>query len=65
MDLEDVAHLMADHEPEIPQRVEDAAEELLLGRVDRPIEQHEEIEIGVEAEMAPSVTADGDDADIR
>ena len=59
----DLAHVMADRQAQIPNRVEKAVQKpLVLGR-DGTGKQHQQVDVGVEAQLAASVAAEGEDAD--
>ena len=62
-----LAHLMADDHAQIPERVKEAAEELLLVRADATAEEHEQIDVGLQTEMASAVPAERQhrDLDVR
>ena len=51
---------MANVEPQIPERVQDGLDDTLLGRGDRAVDDYEQIDVGVEAQMTPAVTSDRD-----
>ncbi len=57
----DVAHLVADDDAEVPERVQEAADEALLRRPDAVAEQQQQIDVGVETEVAAPVAAERDD----
>jgi hypothetical protein len=52
----DLADLVADDDPEVPQRMEERAEKSLARRLD-PLEQHQQIDVGVQRQMPSSVPA--------
>ena len=56
-----LADLVPDHESEIPQRLEKFSEPPLVRRVQRAREQHEEVDVRVEAEVTPAVAAQRED----
>ncbi len=58
-------HLMADDHAEIPERVKEAAEELLLVRADPAAEEHEQVDVGLQTEMPAAVSAERQDGDLR
>jgi hypothetical protein len=63
-ELGEVAHLpdlMADREVRIPQRMQDGADALLLVGSDLAVEQKKDVDVGVEAELTPTVAAERDD----
>ncbi len=60
-ELLDLPHLVPDDHPEVPERVEEGAEEPFLARGNAAAEEHEQIDIRVQAEMAPPVAAERDD----
>ena len=59
IEIAKLPHVVPDLEPQIPQRVQQALDEALLGPADRPAEQHEQIDVGVEKLGFAPVTADG------
>ena len=56
-----LADLMSDHEPEIPQRLEELSEPSLVLGVERAGEQHEQVDVRMEAEVTPAVSAQPED----
>jgi hypothetical protein len=63
--LVDLAHLLADGHPRVPQRMQDRAETLLLSLTDRAAEQDEDVEVGIRTQMTPSVAAQRDHRQLR
>ncbi|PYR65862.1 MAG: hypothetical protein DMF88_18280 [Acidobacteria bacterium] len=61
LEILDVAYLMADDDAEIPERVEKAVDEALLRGTDAIAEEQQQIDVGVQAEMAASIAAERDD----
>jgi len=61
--LVDLAHLMADHDAKVPQRVEKRPKEALLGRADAGAEQDEQVDVGMERQVPPAVSAQRNDGD--
>src|SRR5262249_38388583 len=57
----DLANLVADREACVPQRVQDGAHEMLLGRADLAVEQEEDVDVGVQAQLTTAVAAERDD----
>ena len=49
---------MTDHDAEIPERVQERPEELLLGGADATAEQDQQVDVRMETQMAPAVTAE-------
>jgi hypothetical protein len=45
--------------------VQERAKELLVGRADRPTEQDEQVDVGVEAQMPASVATEREHGDLR
>ena len=62
-ELGDVADLVPDHEAGVPQRMQQAPQEPLLLLFDRPVEEHEQVDVGERAEVPAAVAADGDERD--
>ena len=60
-----LTHLMADDDTQIPERVEEAAEELLLLGADAAAEEHEQVDVGLQTEMASAVAAERQHRDLR
>jgi hypothetical protein len=52
---------MADRQAEIPQRVQKRMEKTLVGRADRPGKQDQDVDVRMKAQLAPAVTAEGED----
>ena len=57
----DVADLVADHDAEIPERVQKAVHEALFGRADAVAEEQEQIDVRVQAQVTAPVSAKRDD----
>src|SRR5437763_897896 len=62
-ELVELAHLVADDQAKIPERVQEAAKELLVGAVNRALEQNQDVDVRMKAEMTPPVAAQGDHED--
>ena len=60
-----LAHLMADDHAEVPQRVEEAAEELLFVGADAAAEEHEQVDVGLQTQMPPAVATERQHRDLR
>ena len=58
LELRDLPHLVADVEAEVPQRVQDGLGQSLLGRRDPAVEEDQEIDVRVQAEVTAAVAAD-------
>ena len=56
-----LADLVSDHEPEIPQRMEKLSDPPFVLRVQGAGEQHEEVDVRMEAEVTPAVPAQRED----
>jgi hypothetical protein len=54
-----LAHLVADHDAGIPQWVQHRSQERLVGLVDGVPEEHEDVEIGMQAQVPAAVSTDG------
>ena len=54
---EELADVLADGQPEVPERLEQGADEALVARPHRILEQDQQVDVGVEAERAPAVAA--------
>ena len=50
---------MADRQSEIPERRQEGAEERLVRRADRALEEDEQIDVRIETELPPPVSAEG------
>ena len=61
LEILDVAHLVPDDHAEVPQRVQEAVDEALLRGADAAAEEQQQIDVGVQAEMAAAVAAERDD----
>jgi hypothetical protein len=59
-ELVNLANLVADDETGIPQGVQDKAEEPFLGGTEMAAEEHQQVDVGVKAQLPPAVAADGD-----
>ena len=53
--------MLADGETEVPERLQQRADEALLARPHRILEQDQQVDVGVEAQRAPAVAAEGAD----
>ncbi len=62
-ELVELAHLVPDHHPDIPERMQERAKEAFLGRADAAVEEHQQIDVGVQAQVAAAVAAERDDRD--
>ena len=60
-EIGELPDVLADGETEIPQRLQQRADEALLARPHRVFEQDEEVDVGVQAERLAAVTAKGTD----
>src|SRR5262245_41145691 len=60
-EVRELPHLVSEHEMQIPERVEQTANEPFVGRSDRAVHEHEQVDVGVQTEMAPAVTAERDE----
>ena len=60
-EVRQLADLMSDDEPEIPERVEKPSEQRFVRRPDRAGEQHEEVDVRMKAEVTPAVAAERED----
>jgi hypothetical protein len=60
----DFPHLMADDHTEVPQRMKESAQEALFRVANPTAEQHQQIDVRVQTQMAPPVPAESDDGDI-
>ena len=63
LEVFDIAHLMAHHEPEIPEWMQQTAHEPFFGVADPTAEQQQQVDVGVEAQLAAAVATHGHDAD--
>ena len=54
---------MSEHELQIPERLQQIAHEPLIVGIDRAVEQHQEVDVRVQAEMTPAVAPERDHAD--
>ena len=59
-----LADLVSNHQVQIPQRMQKPAQERLIVGADRPCEQDEDVDIGMEREVPASVPAEGEDRDL-
>ena len=57
-ELVELAHLVADDDAESHSGCRKRAQEPLFGRADRAAEQHEQVDVGVQAEVPPAVAAE-------
>ena len=57
-ELVEFPHLMSDHHAEIPERVQERAQELLLGRPDATTEQDQQVDVRMETQMPSAITAE-------
>ena len=57
--------LMADDDTQIPERVEEATEELLLIGTDAAAKEHEQVDVGLQTQMASAVPAERQHRDLR
>ena len=57
-EIGELAYLMSDDEVQVPERMQKGAEKPLLVGADRPLEQHEEIDVGMKRQVAASVAAE-------
>ncbi len=56
-----LADVMADRQPEIPQRIQEGVQEALVRRPDRAGEEHQQIDVRVQAQLAAAVAAERED----
>jgi hypothetical protein len=49
---------MADDHAQVPQRVKKTAQEVLFSRADATAEQHEQVDVGLQTEMATAVATE-------
>ena len=56
---------MADDHAEVPQRMEELAQELLFVGTDAAAEQHEQIDVRLQTEMPPAIAAEREHRDVR
>ena len=54
----DLPHVLTDGQPQIPERLEERADEALLARRHRILEEDQQVDVGVEAERSPAVPAE-------
>jgi hypothetical protein len=54
---------MADHEAEVPERMQDGADDALFGVAEAAAEEQKEIDVGVKRKLPASIAADGDERD--
>jgi hypothetical protein len=57
-ELVEFPHLMSDHDAEIPERVQERTQELLLRRPDATTEQDQQVDIRMQTQMPPAITAE-------
>ena len=62
-EVAELADLMPDDQLQIPQRVEKPPQERLVVGADRPLEQDEDVDVGMQREVPASVPAEGEDGD--
>src|SRR5580765_202425 len=62
-ELLDFAHLVSHDQPEIPQRMQDGAQRVLLSGAEVAAEQDEQIDVRMQKKLAPAIPANGDDGD--
>ena len=60
-ELLEVAHLMADHDAKIPERIEEAADEGFVGGAEGLLEEQQQIDVGMQAQFPAPVPAERDD----
>ena len=60
-EIGELPDVLADGQPEIPERLEQRADEALLARPHRVLEEDEEVDVGVQAERLPAVAPEGHD----
>ena len=61
--LGDLADVMADGEADVPQRIEKPVQEALVLGPERPGKEDQQIDVGMQTQLAPPVAAEGEDAD--
>ncbi len=54
--VREIADVLADGQAEVPERLEQGADEALLARSHRVLEQDQQVDVGVEAQRAPAVS---------
>ncbi len=59
--VREVAHLVADDDAEVPERIQEIADEALLRRTDAVAEEQQQIDVGMEAQVAAAVAAERED----
>ena len=57
--------MLSDRQLEVPERLQQRLGESLLGRADGALEDDEQVDVGMQAEQAPSVSPDRADDDRR
>ena len=57
-EIGELAHLVADHQLEVPQRLEHGVDEPLLVATDGAVEQNHQIDVGMQTERAAAVAAE-------
>ena len=60
-EIRDFPHVMPDVEAQVPQRVQHRLQETLVGGADRPAEQEQQVDVGVQAQLPSAVAAHGHD----
>ena len=60
-ELVELADMLADGQPEVPERLEQRPDEALLARPHRVLEEDEDVDVGVQAQRPPAVTPKGTD----
>jgi hypothetical protein len=55
------ADVMSERQPEIPQRREKGVKEAFVERTDRPREEHQDVDIGMQTQLAAAVAAERED----
>ncbi len=58
LELAQLAHLVSDDHADVPQRVQERAEEGLFGRADGAAEENQQIDVGVQTEVPPAIAAE-------
>ena len=57
-EIGDLAHVLTDGQPQIPERLEERADEAFLARRHRILEEDQQVDVGVQAERPPAVPAE-------
>jgi hypothetical protein len=60
-EVADLPDLVADREPRVPHRVQDRADPFFLRLADLAVEEQQDVEVGMQAELTPAIAAERDD----